>query len=313
MKNSVSVVIPTYNGLELLKKNLPTVIEAAKASSFQIEIIVVDDASTDDTSDFMQRSYSDVTFLQNKENLGFGETMNIGIRSARGSIVFALNNDVSVEKCLFEKSLQWFDDPTVFSVTPNMIDTRTGRCMTLTKLKASVCWFQTRFMQPSELPDLSGEIPIFFASGGGSFYDREKLLKLGGFDPIFSPFYVEDMDLSYQAWKSGWKCLWERDVTVHHETSSTILNIHRKRKIKFIGDRNRTLFLWLNITDRYLILRYFFLLPFSMLWDIVSIRKYKFVGFFWALRYLSQIPPRRRFRKKIFRKSDQEVFEKFSC
>jgi GT2 family glycosyltransferase len=120
------------------------------------------------------------------------------------------------------------------------------------------------------------------------------------------------VDLSYRAWKAGWKCLFEPSVTVYHETSSTILSLHRKRKIKFIGDRNRTLFLWLNITDPFLILRYVACLPFSLLYDIIGFRKYKFVGFFRALSYLPMIPGGRRKRKTYFRVSDKEVIGRVS-
>ena len=152
----------------------------------------------------------------------------------------------------------------------------------------------------------------FFASGGASFYSRDKLLFLGGFDPIYRPFYVEDMDLSYRAWKCGWKCLMEPSATVYHETSSTILSFIKKRKIKFIGDRNRTIFLWLNITDWSMIIRYFCFLPYSLLYDIIAFRKYKFIGFIWALSYLRLVPRLRRQRKTLFTVCDREILNKIS-
>ena len=277
-----------------------------------VEIIIVDDAGGDDTGDFLRERYPRIVLLENETNRGFAETINRGFRIARYEIVLALNNDIQVGEDLFARTLCRFDDPDLFSVTPNMIDPARGESQSLTRLEAGVCWYKTRNLQLRDLPDLAGEIPIFFGSGGASFYDREKLLELEGFDPIFHPFYVEDVDLSYRAWKSGWKCLFDPTTTVYHETSSTILALHRKRKIKFIGDRNRTLFLWLNITDPLLIARYFLCLPFSLLYDIIGFRKYKFVGFFSALRYLPRIPGGRRSRKAQFRVSDREVIEKVS-
>ena len=88
--------------------------------------------------------------------------------------------------------------------------------------------------------------------------------------------------------------------------------MHKKRKIKFIGDRNRTIFLWLNITDPLLILRYFLFLPFSMLYDLVAFRKYKFAGFFRALAILPRIPAMRRERRGYFKVTDKEVFKSIS-
>ena len=312
MIQSVSVVIPSYKGRVLLEKNLPSILSAAERHPASVEIIIVDDAGGDDTGDFLRERYPRVVLLINETNRGFAATINRGFLAARYEIVLALNNDIQVDEDLFARPLRWFDDPNVFSVTPNMIDPARGESQSLTRLEAGVCWYKTRNLQLRDLPDRTEEIPIFFGSGGASFYDREKLLDLGGFDPIFHPFYVEDVDLSYRAWKCGWKCLFDPTTTVYHDTSSTILSLHRKRKIKFIGDRNRMLFLWLNITDPLLIARYFLSLPFSLLYDIIGFRKYKFVGFFWALRYLVTIPGGRRSRKAYFRVSDREVITKVS-
>jgi GT2 family glycosyltransferase len=306
---SASVVIPTYNGKKLLEGNLPALMSACAKCDFPVEIIVVDDSSTDGTVQFLRSRYPGVRVLEQRVNVGFAKAMNSGISEANGTIVLALNNDILVEEDLFTKTLHWFDDPAVFSVTPNIYNPSKSKSEAITKLKPGVCWFNTINLQSCDLQDLKGNVSIFFGSGGASFYDKRKLIQLGGFDVIYHPFYVEDMDLSYRAWKSGWKCLFESSATVYHETSSTILSIHKKRKIKFIGDRNRTLFLWLNISDPFLIARYFLFLPFSLLYDIVAIRKYKFVGFFWALKYLPRIPRLRRQRLKNFRVSDREVMK----
>jgi hypothetical protein len=67
------------------------------------------------------------------------------------------------------------------------------------------------------------------------------------------------------------------------------------------------MFLWLNITDLALIARYFVLLPFSMLYDIFAFRKYKFVGFFMAMRHLPEIVDGRKKRKGLFKVTDKEV------
>jgi GT2 family glycosyltransferase len=307
---SVSVVIPTYNGKALLEKNLPPLLRAVKAHDAPVEIIIVDDAGNDDTVQFIRDNHPQIVLLVNDKNRGFGETINRGIFAARHEIVFALNNDILVEEDLFVKTLHWFEDAAVFSVTPNIFNPFKGKSEAITKLKPGICWFQTANLQLCDLSDLAGEIPIFFGSGGASFYDKQKFKQLGGFDTIYHPFYVEDVDLSYRAWKSGWKCLLEPSTTVYHETSSTILSLHKRRKIKFIGYRNRTLFLWLNISDPFLIVRYFLFLPFSLLYDIVGFRKYKFTGFFWALAYLPRIPRLRRERGKYFRISDHEVIKR---
>jgi GT2 family glycosyltransferase len=306
---SVSVVIPTYDGRHLLERNLPPLVRAASRHDAPVEIIVVDDAGSDDTARFLGEHYPDVTLLVNERNLGFAETMNRGIRAARNELVLALNNDILVGDDLFARPTRRFTDDALFSITPDIIDPRRRESQAIPRLQPGTCWFGTIYLQKSDLPTLEGEIPLFYGSGGASFYDREKLLQLDGFDSIYHPFYIEDIDLSYRAWKAGWKCLLEPAVTVFHETSSTIMGLHKRRKIKFIGDRNRTLFLWLNITDPDLIVRYLLFLPFSLAYDIVTFRKYKFVGFFWALKYLPRIAAGRRKRKTYFRVKDRDVID----
>ena len=305
---SVSVVIPSYNGRKLLEANLPPLKRAAARYGAPVEIIVVDDAGTDDTAAFLREHHPDVVLLANDRNSGFAETINRGIRAARYDLVLALNNDILVDDELFTRAPGRFTDPELFSVTPNIIDPVRGVNQSITRLEPGICWYATRYLQPSDLPADGREIPLFFASGGATFYDREKLLLLEGFDPIYSPFYVEDVDLSYRGWKAGWRALLEPGTTVFHETSATILSLHRKRRIKFIGDRNRTIFLWLNVTDPWLIARYFLCLPLSLLYDVVAFRKYKFVGFFRALAYLPRIVAGRRRRRALARVGDRAVF-----
>lgn len=307
---SVSVVIPAYNGRQLLEKYLPPLLEACRKSPVPVEIIVVDDAGGDDSARFLRERYPEIRVLVNERNIGFAATMNRGIEAATGDILLALNTDMAVDDALFGKPLEWFADPAVFSVTPNLVYPHNGRSQSITRLKTSFCWFQALELQPADLPGLEGEIPIFFGSGGASFYDREKLLRLGGFDLVYHPFYIEDIDLSYRAWKAGWKCLAEPSVTVFHESNATIKSHYWKRYIKTVSDRNRILFLWLNVTDWDLIARYFVFLPLSLVKDILLFRKYKFVGFFWALKYLPRIPAGRRQRKEYFRVSDRDVFRR---
>ena len=285
---SVSVVIPNYNGIDLLKNNIPPLIEALAYAELRWEIIIVDDASTDLSVDFIKRNYSDIVVLINEYNMGFAETINRGIFSAQYDIVMALNNDVTVEKNVFEMLLPRFADPDVFAVTPNIIDPRSGYNQAIWRLKPGFCWYTDCCMQLPEI-DYHQEIPLFFSSGGSTCYDRHKLLQLGSFDPIYKPFYYEDVDLSYRAWKAGWKCVLEPGCSVLHKPNTTIKKYNKKRKIKFLAAKNKVIFLWLNISDQKLIFLYIlFFIP-SLIWDILTFRKYKFIGTFMAFRILPEI------------------------
>lgn len=108
----ISVVIPNYNGKDLLKKNLPKVyseLENYKDGNF--EIIIVDDASEDESlallDQFIQK-YQNLKILRNEKNLGFSPTVNIGFRAASGEIVILLNTDIYPEKGFLESLLSHF-------------------------------------------------------------------------------------------------------------------------------------------------------------------------------------------------------------
>ncbi|RQW88303.1 MAG: glycosyltransferase [Geobacter sp.] len=308
---TISVVIPNYNGIDLLEKNIPPLIEALVFAKTRWEIIVVDDASTDLSVSFVKTKYSDIIVLSNEKNMGFAETINRGIFLAQNDIVMALNTDVTVDKNVFEKILPRFNDFDVFAVTPNIIDPRNGYNQAIYRLKPGFCWFTDRCVQLAKI-DSRQEVPLFFSSGGSSCYDRQKLLQLGGFDPIYKPFYVEDVDLSYRAWKAGWRCVLEPGCSVLHEANTTISKYNKRRKIKFIAAKNKIIFLWLNISDVKLVFLYIlFFLP-SLVWDIVSFRKYKLIGTFMAFCHLPEVVRARRKRKALFLVKDFEIIKRVS-
>ena len=88
---SVSLIIPNYNGRQLLAENLPQVMAAARGA----EVIVVDDASTDDSVAWLKQRYPLVRLVSLKQNRRFARACNAGVKAARGEIVVLLNNDVS--------------------------------------------------------------------------------------------------------------------------------------------------------------------------------------------------------------------------
>jgi GT2 family glycosyltransferase len=307
MMFSVSVVIPTYNGRDLLLKNLPPLFSALAQIDAASEVIVVDDASSDDSLLVLEMEFPAVIVMRNERNIGFAETINRGIFAARYDIVLALNNDVMVEPDLLQKVLPRFRDDTIFAVTPNVFDPATKRQQAIYKLRPGFCWFRDTCLPE---PPAAEEIPLFFASGGSSCYERKKMLALGGFSTLYAPFYVEDVDLSYHAWKRGWKSVLEPTATVWHPVNSTIRKYHRQRKIKFLIARNKHIFMWVNITDPVLIVRYFFFLLPSLVWDVLSFRKYKLVGMFMALPMIAEVLRERRRRRSTFTQSDRSIMAK---
>src|SRR6185503_156311 len=115
---NISVVIPNFNGKMLLEKQLPLVEKARENSKNHInEVIVIDDASSDDSVLFIRNNFPKVKIIRHRINRGFSSSVNIGVRSAKGELVVLINNDVYPEIDFVEKSLRHFDDDRVLGVS----------------------------------------------------------------------------------------------------------------------------------------------------------------------------------------------------
>ncbi|MGH9593996.1 MAG: glycosyltransferase, partial [Bryobacteraceae bacterium] len=89
----------------------------------------------------------------------------------------------------------------------------------------------------------------FYGGGGSCAFDRAKFLELGGFDEILHPFYLEDTDLGYMAWKRGWQVLYQPRSVVYHEHRGTIGKRFSEAYIQSVLKKNFLLFCWKNIHE----------------------------------------------------------------
>jgi O-antigen biosynthesis protein len=234
-----SIIIPNYNGESLLKKNLPSVILAYKNPRNNIkEIIVVDDASTDTSINVIKNYFPEVTIIRHSKNRGFSSAVNTGARTAKGALLVLLNTDVTVSKSFMTTVVGHFSDDTVFGVSLH---------------EKGYGWAEGRFENgyfmhksgpESILPHIS-----MWVSGGSGVFRRDYWMELGGLDDkLLSPFYWEDVDISYRAWKRGWKCMWEPGAHVSHNHEGTTGKISKGYKVR-IQERNQLLVIWKNITS----------------------------------------------------------------
>lgn len=255
-KDAVSVVIPTWNQREMLARNLPSVVTAL-ADSPDHEILVMDNGSEDGTARFLASEFPSVRVVEIGSNLGFGLASNAALTLARHDIVVMLNNDMRVEPDFLQPLLDGFRDPRVFSVTAQIHFADSSKRREETGLTTGR-WHRGRIHLRHVADHQVDELfPTFYTGGGSTAYDRLKILELGGFDELFEPFYMEDVDLAYLAWKRGWINLYAPGSVVFHEHRGTIGSHFGEAHIQRVLQRNRLLFTWKNIHDWRLLVPHF--------------------------------------------------------
>src|SRR3972149_9599948 len=117
---SVSIVIPNYQGYRLLEENLPKVILASQNPINKItEIIVVEDASTDESLVLLKRQFPEIKLIIHKKNTGFVTSVNDGVKTAVGEFICLLNTDVIPSPEFLETVLPHFENEKVFGVSLN--------------------------------------------------------------------------------------------------------------------------------------------------------------------------------------------------
>ena len=245
---AVSVVIPTWNGRSHLEANLGSVVAAIEDYPGS-EILVVDNGSDDGSAALIREAFPSVRVLEQSENLGFGGGSNVGFEAATNDVVVLLNNDMRVEKDFLAPLLKPFEDSKVFGVSAQILFSDPEKRREETGLTAGR-WSQGRLALGHVLDDsIDRPFPIFYAGGGSTAYDRRKFLEVGGFDELLQPFYMEDVDVSYIAWKRGWKVLYAAKSVVYHEHRGTIGKHFGQDDIERIVHQNHVLLLWKNIHE----------------------------------------------------------------
>lgn len=252
-KTSVSIIIPNWNGADLLQAYLPSVEKACKNYHGDTELIVVDDASKDDSLPVLKRCFPEVRVVRHEFNQGFGKACGSGAKSAIHPYIVFLNSDIAVDPNFIAPLIQPFDNPSVFAVSP-LIFNEDGSPVDVTITTPYLQRGKIRFKPPrlEHLQTGTDSLPYpwhtLFPLGGAFAVDRGRFLELEGFDPLFEPFYYEDTDLGFRAWRRGWTCVVAPESRVIHFHNGAIARSFKYFRIKVIAKRNRLLFLWKNLT-----------------------------------------------------------------
>lgn len=309
---NISVVIPNYNGVELIKKNLPKIFEElANYKNGKTEVIIIDDGSSDKSREVIKElsaKYKNLITLFNPINLGFSPSVNKGVEKAMGDIVILLNTDVYPEAGFIYPLLEHFKDNGVFAV--GCLDKSIENGKIVLRGRGLGQW------RRGFLVHKRGEVNktnTLWVSGGSGAFRKSIWDRLGGFNELYNPFYWEDIDLSYRALKSGYKVLFEpKSIVIHEHEKGAIKSKYTPNQIKVISYRNQFLFVKLNATDYNLKITFPFWLIYHFVKALARGDWAFFKGYFSSLVLLPKVIKSSINYQKQFIKKDAEVINNLS-
>ncbi|MDO8621149.1 MAG: glycosyltransferase family 2 protein [Candidatus Levybacteria bacterium] len=315
---NISVIIPNYNGQDLLRKNLPKVFEAIDVyKDGKKEIIVTDDHSIDNSINVLQElkpemesAYPDIIFkvIQNNKNLGFSSNIDRGVGNAEGDILILLNTDVIPQKDFLELLLRHFSDPNIFAV--GCMDESKEEGKTILRGRGIGSWKRGFFVHSRGEVDRKNTL---WVNGGSGAFRKSIWGKLGGFNKLYNPFYWEDIDLSYNALKSGYKLIFEPKSIVAHEHEKGVIKLrYSSFYIKTTAYRNQFIFVWKNITDFDLQISHIIWFPYHFLKSLIRTDWAFFVGFLRAFVVLPKIIQSSFISQNYYSRRDKDVLGEFT-
>ena len=246
----VAIVILNYNGRSFLERFLPSV----KGSTWpNLEIIVADNASTDDSLTFLRVNHPDIRIIQNPTNEGFARGYNTALQQVGADIFVLLNSDVEVTPGWIEPMVELMQaDRQIAACQPKILDWHHRDRFEYAG--AAGGWIDA-FGYPfcrgrifdiceTDLGQYDHTRAVFWASGAAMFIRSEVYLREGGFDPFFFA-HQEEIDLCWRIQLSGLKIMSCPASVVYHVGGGTLPQGNPRKT--FLNFRNNLIMLWKNL------------------------------------------------------------------
>ena len=309
MKPEITLIITNWNGANLLRECMPTVLEAVRFDRHHCyEVMVIDDCSTDNSLEILADEFPEVRTEQTPQNLGFQEANNYAVKLAESKIVMPMNNDIKLDPKALHYLAQHFDNKDIFAVSGKIF----AFDQTTFLYGNRGGYFQKGHFHLYEKPPEDNSQTLF-ACGGAFMVNRQKYLDLGGFDSMYHPLYYEEIDLSYRALKRGWKVHYEPQSIAYHKVQATITRQEKLRRISLISARNNYLFIWKNILDRSMTLTFLFYIPLFLLRDLFRLKSRFWIAFYMALKRLPRALKGRSIEQSDVLYSDREILSRINA
>ena len=230
----VSIIILSFNTKDLLRECLYSVYSHIKEIAF--EVIVVDNASSDDSVAMIQKEYPQVKLQKSKENLGFGKGINLGVNAAKGDFLLFLNSDTRIRDSKLKQMIELMNNDQQIGIIGGQLKNADGsmqrsygKFYTLSAVAVMLFGGEKREIAASSAHKIH---PTDWVSGGYMFIRKTVFEEIGKFDEnIF--MYMEDMEICYRAKQKGYSvmvCHFTDVLHMGHGSSNrsfAIINIYK--------------------------------------------------------------------------------------
>ena len=238
----ISIIIPVYNNYKYTAHCLLSIAQNFP-DQIAIEIIVVDDTSTDHTQKALEKHFSGLRILRNQSNKGFLASANIGAKLASAKYLYFLNNDTAITPHAIDSLYRTLENyPQAGAcgsklLFPNGLLQEAGAIM----WNDATAWNYGRNDNPHCL-EYNYLRQVDYCSGASLMVRSDLFRILGGFNENYSPAYYEDVDLCFSIRKLGYKVLYQpQSQVIHFEGKSSELN--PRSPVKAFQEKNRHKFL----------------------------------------------------------------------
>ena len=216
---SVSVLIPAFNEAKVIAASVRQILASTHR---KVRIIVIDDGSTDGTSDVVRASFAgdQRVSLVTTQNGGKARAINFGLAHADGDIIVVLDADTQFEPQTISRLVRWFADPTVGAVAGNA---KVGNRLNMLTRWQALEYVTAQNLERRALATLGC---ITVVPGAVGAWRREAIVKLGGFP---SNTLAEDQDLTIMVQRAGYKALFDQQAIAWTEAPDTMDGLAKQR------------------------------------------------------------------------------------
>jgi N-acetylglucosaminyl-diphospho-decaprenol L-rhamnosyltransferase len=247
--SSARILVLNYNGRQLLGECLPSVVEAAGRSPVPCRVTVIDNGSTDGSAEFLADNWPEIGLIL-RPNRGLA-SFNDVLPGLDEPVVLLLNNDVklapdavgpllgrfeSEADALFTAPACWTFDGVDYEGMRTRVRSRFGLVQGLCRVPG-----HERFIGQPDLTASAG--PVLAV-------DRAKFLEIGGYDPIYFPGRIEDLDLGFRGWMAGFRGYYVPESVAYHQGFGSFGPAFGKSGCDRLATRNTLLFAWKNFSGR---------------------------------------------------------------